>query len=127
MGFAQRLRASVAQLIGTLVVERFLDLCALLIYVLAGLSVLPEGRVDHPLILSAQILGGVVVLFLVVMVLFPGRIRRLTEAIDRLTHGQESLLHKILRAVGQILGTLAMLQSHQSFFPHRNLRLCLVF
>ena len=111
VGFAQRLRASVAQLIGTLVVERFLDLSALLIYVLAGLSVLPEGKFDHRFILTAQILGGGAVLFLVVMVLFAGPIRRLTEAIDRHTHGKESLLHKILRAAGQILGTLAMLQS----------------
>lgn len=116
IGFAQRLRASVAQLIGTLVVERFLDLSALLIYVLVGLSILPEGKLDQRFIVSAQILGGAVVLFLVVMVLFAGPIRKLTEAIDRLTHGKESLLHKVMRAAGQILGTLSMLQSPTKAF-----------
>jgi uncharacterized membrane protein YbhN (UPF0104 family) len=79
VGFRDVLRAPGARVVGTLVLERILDLLALLVIFFVGLVGLGRARVPDALVSAATVAGSAALAALVALVLAPGRVRALLE------------------------------------------------
>jgi len=81
VGFRSALRASPMAVIGTLLVERLLDVVVLLALLFAGLVALGRSVVPRPFLLAGVAVGVVAVSGLLVLVLAPAWLRRIAHGI----------------------------------------------
>ena len=82
VGFRDTLRSPVMRVVGTLLIERVLDLFVLVALFFVGLLAVPPGVVPRAFVASTALLGGVALVVLLVLVLSPGVLR---VAADRVT------------------------------------------
>ena len=82
VGFRDALRSPVMRVVGTLLIERVLDLFVLVALFFVGLLAVPAGVVPRAFVVSTALLGGVALIALLVLVLSPGVLR---VAADRAT------------------------------------------
>jgi len=82
VGFRDALRSPVMRVVGTLLIERVLDLFVLVALFFVGLLAVPPGVVPRAFVASTALLGGVALVVLLVLVLSPGVLR---VAADRVT------------------------------------------
>jgi glycosyltransferase 2 family protein len=116
-GFRQTLRAPTAHVVGTLVLERILDLLVLLAILLLGVSG-TSGVFPSAFILVAWVVGAVALVSLLAITLFPGAIAGLAQRLVAMLFARRSWAPAAARAVGQLTDSLALLRS-----PPRALRL----
>jgi glycosyltransferase 2 family protein len=116
-GFRQTLRAPTAHIVGTLVLERILDLLVLLAILLLGVlgtsGVFPHGFIVIAWLAGALALGG-----LLAITLFPGHISGLAQRLVARLFARRSWAPTAARAVEQLTASLALLRS-----PRRAIRL----
>jgi uncharacterized protein (TIRG00374 family) len=122
VGFRQTLRVPTMRVVGTLVIERILDLLVLVALFFVGLLGVPAGVIPRPIVLGGAALGATAVLALLVLVLAPGVLfgaaerilasrmlatrRWVPRARTALAHLFESLA--LLRAPGRALHLLGL-------------------
>lgn len=117
VGFRQALRAPAARVLGTLVVERILDLLVLLAILSVGLLGAPAGF-PRGFVVAAAVAGMLALTALTALTLFPGFVSGvLTRVVAPLARGR-AWGPAALRAVGDLAEALALLRS-----PGRALRL----
>jgi uncharacterized protein (TIRG00374 family) len=116
-GFRRALRAPTAHLVGTLVLERMLDLLMLLAILLVGVLG-TSGVFPRPFIVTAGAVGLAGVAALLAITLFPGPITALIQRVVARIFAGRSWLPAASAAVTQLTGSLALLRS-----PARALRL----
>jgi glycosyltransferase 2 family protein len=116
-GFRRALRAPTAHLVGTLVLERMLDLLMLLAILLIGVLG-TTGVFPRAFIVTAEVVGIVGVAALLAITLFPGPITRVIQQLVARLFARRSWLPAVTMAVNQLTGALALLRS-----PARALRL----
>src|SRR5919112_1466207 len=100
-GFRRALRAPTAHLVGTLVLERMLDLLMLLAILLVGVLG-TSGVFPRPFIVTAQVVGIVGVAVLLGMTLFPGPIASVLQRLVARIFARRSWLPAATAAVSQL-------------------------
>jgi uncharacterized protein (TIRG00374 family) len=114
-GFRRTLRAPTAHVVGTVVLERMLDLLVLLAILFAGVLG-TSGIFPRPFVLVAGVAGVVAVALLLAMTLLPGQITRLIQRVVAGLFSRRSWAPKASRAVAQMTESLALLRSPKRAF-----------
>jgi uncharacterized membrane protein YbhN (UPF0104 family) len=110
VGFRETLRAPPAHVLGTLVLERILDLLVLLGILSAGLLGAPAGF-PRPFVAAAALAGALGLAALLALTLLPGLVSAaLARLIGPLARAR-AWGPAALRAAGQLTGSLALLRS----------------
>jgi hypothetical protein len=118
-GFRGVLRAPAARVVGTLVVERLLDMLVLLTLFFAGLLGVAAGAVPAAFVTTGALLGAGCVGAVLALVLAPGPLRRgLHRLLARPGFAGAGWAHKLGDAADHFFDTLALVQS-----PRRALQL----
>jgi len=81
VGFRDALRSPVMRVVGTLLIERVLDLFVLIALFFVGLLLLPADAVPRPFVMTAALLGAATLAAILVLVFAPGVLR---AVVDRL-------------------------------------------
>lgn len=81
VGFREALRSPTMRVVGTLVIERVLDLCVLVALFFVGLLALPRGTMPRPLVTAAVVLGAAGIASLMVLMLAPNAMHALVDRI----------------------------------------------
>jgi glycosyltransferase 2 family protein len=110
VGFRDALRAPAAHVLGTLVLERILDLLVLLGILSAGLLAAPAGF-PRPFVAAALIAGALGIAALLALTLFPGLVPAVLARVIRPLARGRKWGPAALRASGQLSGSLALLRS----------------
>jgi uncharacterized protein (TIRG00374 family) len=84
-GFQEQLDVKPTRVLGSMVIERLLDLLVLLVFLIAGLWMAPTGQVPRPLLLTIWGGGGLAATALLALVLVPKQLKRLTDWILELS------------------------------------------
>lgn len=114
-GFRRTLRAPTAHVVGTVVLERMLDLLVLLAILFAGVLG-TSGIFPRPFVLVAGVAGVVAVAMLLALTLLPGHITRLVQRVVAGLFSHRSWAPKASRAVAQVTESLALLRSPKRAF-----------
>lgn len=111
VGFRRTLRAPAARVLGTLVVERILDLATLLLFFFLGLASVPAGVIPRALTLAALAATGGCIAALAVLVLLPGHVERWTRRlIAHPSLATKPWRAKVDGAIGDLFAALGLLQ-----------------
>jgi glycosyltransferase 2 family protein len=110
VGFRRTLRAPVAHVAGTLVLERMLDLLVLLAILLAGVAG-NRGAFPRPFLVAARAAGALTLAVLLALTLCPGPITGLLRRGMAKAFDGRSWLPGVTRAVDQVAAALALLRS----------------
>lgn len=78
-GFQEQLGVKPTRVLGSMVIERLLDLLVLLLFLIAGLWIAPTAQVPEALLLTIWGGGGLAVAALLALVLVPRRLKRLVD------------------------------------------------
>lgn len=114
VGFRQELGIASAQILGTLVIERLLDMWVLLAFFFIGLAAMPGPMIPHTLLRGGIVVGIVCLVLLVGLLLFPTIIEQgLIQLISivRLRDKRPALAQKINYAVRGLFKSLTVLRS----------------
>jgi glycosyltransferase 2 family protein len=109
-GFRHTLRAPTAFVLGTLVLERVLDLIVLLLVLFASLLGAPSAF-PRSFIMAAGGLGGVALLGLATVTLLPGPIARLSEGLLRTLFPGRRWTSRAQAAIVEVTTSLSQLRS----------------
>lgn len=109
-GFRQTLRAPTAHVVGTLVLERMLDLLVLVAILFIGVLG-TSGIFPRPFVLLAGGAGLAAVATLLAMTLLPEAITRLMQTVVRKLFSGRKWLPRATGAVAQLTASLALLRS----------------
>jgi len=119
VGFRDALRSPAMRVVGTLLIERVLDLFVLVAIFFVGLLAVPSGMIPHAFVTAAAVLGGVALIALLVLVLSPGALR---VGADRVTASRvlahRSWTPRVRESAHRLADTFALVRS-----PTRALRL----
>lgn len=114
-GFRGVLQASPARVVGTLVIERLLDMFVLLTFFFAGLVPLASGSVPRAFLTAGVLLGAACAVAILALIIAPRPLRRLVHAAlsgDRMSSGRWSRWAARLRDVADhFFDTLALVQA----------------
>lgn len=111
VGFRRTLRAPAARVLGTLVVERILDLATLLGFFFVGLALVPAGVIPRGLTLAALLATGGCVAALAVLVLLPHHVERLVRALlARPALAHRPWIGRVEGAIGDLFAALGLLR-----------------
>jgi hypothetical protein len=80
-GFQEQLGVKPTRVLGSMVIERLLDLLVLLVFLIAGLWVTPTAQVSRALLFTIWSGGGMAATALLALVLVPRQLKRLTDCI----------------------------------------------
>lgn len=111
-GFRGELRAPAARVVGTLVVERLLDMLVLLTLFFAGLLGVAAGAVPRAFVTTGALLGAACVGAVLALVVAPGPLRRLLRGVlarERFAHS--ALARRLGEAADHFFDTLVLVQS----------------
>jgi hypothetical protein len=111
LGFRDTLRSPPARIVGTLVIERVLDLAVLLVFFFAGLQ---GAAVSFPpgLVRAGGVLGAACISGIVVLVVAPGAVRSLAQGfVHRSGMAEHRLVRRLADAAEQFFETIALIQS----------------
>jgi glycosyltransferase 2 family protein len=119
VGFRDALRSPTMRVVGTLLIERVLDLFVLVALFFVGLLAIPDGVIPRAFITTAGFLGAGAVTAVLVLVFAPATMRRI---VDRLA-ASNALAHRrvtprLREAAHHLFDTFSLVQS-----PARALRL----
>ena len=81
VGFRDALRSPTMRVVGTLVIERVLDLFVLVALFFVGLLAIPHGVIPRPLVMAAAVVGASALGALLVLVFAPRTLRALTDRV----------------------------------------------
>ncbi len=84
-GFQDQLGVKPTHVLGSMVIERLLDLLVLFVFLIVGLWVAPTTQVPRALLLTIWTGGGVAATALLALILVPRRLKRLTDWILELS------------------------------------------
>jgi uncharacterized protein (TIRG00374 family) len=84
-GFQEQLGVRPSRVLGSMVIERLLDLLVLLVFLVVGLWVAPTTQVPRALLLTIWAGGGLAATALLALIFFPRRLKRLTDWVLRLS------------------------------------------
>lgn len=111
VGFRRTLRAPAARVLGTLVVERILDLATLLLFFFLGLASVPAGVIPRGLTLAALAATAGCLVALAVLVLLPQRVEALVRTmLARPALAAKPWRPKVEGAIGDLFASLGLLQ-----------------
>jgi uncharacterized protein (TIRG00374 family) len=116
-GFRRTLKAPTAHILGTLVLERVLDLLVLLGILFVGVFG-TTGLFPRSFMLAAGTAGAAVLVGLLAITLFPARVTSLIQELVRRLFRRRSWLPAATRVIAQLTASLALLRS-----PGRAVRL----
>jgi uncharacterized protein (TIRG00374 family) len=111
VGFRRELRAPAMRVLGTLVIERLLDLTMLLAIFFTALLGVPAGVVPEAFVRVAALLAGVTAAALIGLVLFAGHARQLAGWILARPVVPSEAAARLAPHLDNLLGTLGMLKS----------------
>jgi glycosyltransferase 2 family protein len=111
-GFRRTLRAPAAHVLGTLLLERVLDLLVLLAILFLGVLG-TSGRFPQPLLLLAALVGAAAAGGLLAVTLLPDRITALFQWLVLRHFNRRNWAPKAARALGELTGSLGLLRSPQ--------------
>jgi uncharacterized protein (TIRG00374 family) len=109
-GFRHTLRAPTAHVVGTLVLERMLDLLVLVAILFVGVLG-TSGIFPRPFMLLAGAAGGVAIAGLLAISLWPGAITLLVQRVVTRLFANRKWLPAVTGAVAQLTASLALLRS----------------
>ncbi|MBI1373170.1 MAG: flippase-like domain-containing protein [Phycisphaera sp.] len=111
-GFRRQLQTSPMRLLGTLVVERILDLFTLLGMFFVGLIWLPEGSLPAWFTTTAVWVTGVGLAGVIIVVALLSPLRRVLKSLDRSPSAEErTLVGKAVHLADEAMETLSMFRS----------------
>jgi hypothetical protein len=109
VGFRSTLRSSPMAVVGTLLVERLLDVVVLLAIFFAGLLLLDRGVIPAPFLFGGALVGFVATATLLSLILVPDPLRRLASRIlHRAPLGEGRLRARALSLSNQFFDSLAV-------------------
>lgn len=112
VGFREALRSPAMRIVGTLVIERVLDLFVLVALFFIGLLAVPAGTIPQAFVTTAALLGGIALVGVLVLVFAPAALRTTTDRIA----GTRLLVHRawtprLHEAAHRLLDTFALVRS----------------
>ncbi|MFL5496648.1 MAG: lysylphosphatidylglycerol synthase transmembrane domain-containing protein [Gemmatimonadales bacterium] len=110
-GFRRTLRAPAARVVGTLMLERVLDLLVLLAILFVGMLGAPPGTFPRPFRVLAGLAGLLGLTGLLAITLLPGRITSLLQRLVARAVGSRSWAPQAFQGVAQMTSALALLRS----------------
>lgn len=111
-GFRDALRSSPVRVIGTLLIERLLDLFVLLAIFFAGVLGVAAGAIPPRFLTAGIVLGVASLVGLLVLVLAPEALHRVLQAILRAGPlARQRWIGRVSGVVEQLFGTLSLVQS----------------
>jgi glycosyltransferase 2 family protein len=112
VGFREALRSPAMRVVGTLLIERVLDLFVLVVLFFTGLLAVPRGVIPQPFVTAAALLGGVALIALLVLVFSPNVLRALADRVasSRLLR-ERSATPKLREAAHRLVDTFALIRS----------------
>jgi len=112
VGFREALRSPVMRVVGTLLIERVLDLLVLVALFFAGLLAVPPGKVPPAFVTAAAVLGAAALVGLLVLVFSPRLIRWLVDRVAGTTLLAEwAWTPRLREAVHRLVDTFALIRS----------------
>jgi uncharacterized protein (TIRG00374 family) len=112
VAFRETLGAPTMRVVGTLLIERVLDLFALVALFFVGLLATPAGGIPRGLIVGGAMLGGVTLLAAALLVVAPGALLPIAERVmARPSLASRRWTPRLLAGVRQLFDTLALVQS----------------
>jgi len=110
VGFRSTLRSSPMAVIGTLLVERLLDVLVLLVLLFAGLIALGQAVVPRPFFVGGMVIGAVATLGLLSLVLIPNVLRRIAASVLQAIPLSETWRARLLSLSDQFFTSLAIVR-----------------
>jgi glycosyltransferase 2 family protein len=112
VGFRDSLKSPIMRVVGTLLIERVLDLFVLVALFFVGLLAVPPGVIPRPFVTTAALLGGVALVALLVLVFAPRALRALADrvAATRMLRDR-SLTPRLREAAHRLVDTFALVRS----------------
>jgi uncharacterized protein (TIRG00374 family) len=112
VGFREALQSPVMRVVGTLFIERVLDLFVLVALFFVGLLAVPRGVIPRPFVTTAALLGAVALVALLVLVFSPGVLRALADraAASRMLRDR-SWTPRLREAAHRLVDTFALVRS----------------
>ena len=112
VGFREALRSPAMRIVGTLLIERVLDLFVLVALFFVGLLAVPRGVIPRPFVTTAALLGGVALATLLVLVLSPSALRALTDRVaESRALRSRSWTPRLREAAHRLVDTFALIRS----------------
>ena len=112
VGFRETLRSPVMRVVGTLLIERVLDLFVLVALFYVGLLAVPAGVIPRAPVTTAGALGAAALVALLAFVLAPGILRALVDRVtSRASLARRSWTPRVREAVHRLVDTFALVQS----------------
>ena len=112
VGFRESLRSPAMRVVGTLLIERVLDLFVLVVLFFTGLLAVPRGVIPQPFVTAAALLGGVALIALLMLVFSPSLLRALADRVasSRLLR-ERSVTPRLREAAHRLVDTFALIRS----------------
>jgi hypothetical protein len=112
VGFREALRSPAMRVVGTLLIERVLDLFVLVALFFVGLLAVPRHVIPRPFVATAALLGSVALVALLVLVFAPSVLRTLTDRVAsaRLLRDR-SWMPRLREAAHRLVDTFALVRS----------------
>lgn len=112
VGFREQLRSPAMRVLGTLVIERLLDLMALMTFFFAGLLYVPDGVFSALFIETAVWISAITVVLLIVLLFFSQALRRgLHALVSALNLQGNGIVDAVLSQLDHVFEILASLSS----------------
>ena len=112
IGFRDALRSPTMRVVGTLLIERVLDLFVLVTLFFIGLLAIPRGVIPRAFVTTAAVLGAGALVGVLVLVFAPAALRSLTDRVassDRLA--RRPWTPRLREAAHHLFDTFALVQS----------------
>lgn len=112
VGFREALQSPVMRVVGTLFIERVLDLFVLVALFFVGLLAVPAGVIPRPFVTTAALLGAIALAALLVLVFSPGVLRALADrAAESRMLRDRSWTARLREAAHRLVDTFALVRS----------------
>jgi hypothetical protein len=112
VGFREALRSPVMRVVGTLLIERVLDLFVLVALFFVGLLAVPPGKVPPAFVTTAAVLGAGALAGLLVLVFSPRLIRWLVDRVAATPLlAERAWTPRLREAVHRLVDTFALIRS----------------
>ena len=112
VGFREALRSPAMRVVGTLLIERVLDLFVLVALFFVGMLALPEGAIPRAVVTTAAVLGVATLAGLLVLVLSPGRLRIFVDrVVSSPSVSKRAWAPRAREAAHHLFDTFALIQS----------------
>ena len=114
-GFSRELRSPAARVLGTVIIERVLDLLVLLGFFFLGLEYLPSGGFSAGFIQAATWLVGIIIALLLALLVVTPRLEGLLNSLLGRKAPTRKLWNLALKVGSQLLQAMALLRSGSRF------------